>query len=92
MCLVWIDRSERPAVLPAESAELASIVFGRLVAEASDVVASSRVDGDATEIINGVGMPEDNISVSIGVLLAAVHGMSVAMDEGERAALVYPPN
>ena len=81
MCLVWINRSERPAVLPSESAELASIIFGSLVAEASDIVASSRVDGDATEIVDGVGVAEDNIAVSVCVLLAGVHGVAVAVDE-----------
>ena len=79
--LVWIDRSERPAVLPAQSAELASIVFWRLVAEASDIVASPRVDGDASKIINGVGMPKDNIPISVCVLLAGVHSVAVAVDE-----------
>ena len=67
---VWVDHSISPAVLPAEATELASIIFRCLVAEASDVVASSRVNGDATEIINGVGMTEDNIAIGIGVLLA----------------------
>ena len=85
---IWINYPIRPAVLPAESAELASIILGRFVAKASDVVSSPGVDGDATKIINGVGMPEDNISVSIGVLLCAVHRMAVAVDKGERAALV----
>ena len=88
MRLVGVDRPERPAVLPAESAELASIIFRGLVAEASDVVPSSRVDGDATEIVDGVGMAEDNIAVSVGVLLARVHCVAVAVDKGERAALV----
>jgi len=88
--LVGIDRSERPAVLPAESAELASIIFRSLVAEASDIVASSRVNGDASKIINGVGMAEDNIAVSVGVLLARVHSVAVAVNKGERAALVNP--
>ena len=88
MRLVGVDRSERPAVLPAESAELASIIFRSFIAEASDIVASPRVDGDATEIVDGVGMPKDNISVSVCVLLAGVHGVAVAVDEGERAALV----
>ena len=92
MRLVWVDRSERPAVLPSQSAELASIIFRSFIAKASDIVASSRVDGDATEIINGVGVPKDNISISVGVLLAGVHGVSVAMDEGERATLVDSPN
>ena len=81
MRLVWVDRSERPAVLPAESAELASIIFRCLVAEASNVVASSGVDGDAAEIVNGVGMPKDNIAVSVCVLLAGVHCVTVAVDE-----------
>jgi len=86
--LVWIDRSERPAVLPAESAELASIIFRGLVAEASDIVASSGVDGDATEIINSVGVAEDNIAVCVCVLLTGVHCVAVAVDKGKRAALV----
>ena len=90
--LVWIDRSERPAVLPAESAELASIIFWGLVAKASNVVASTRVDGDATEIVDGVGVPKDNIPISVCVLLAAVHCVAVAVDKGERATLVYPPD
>ena len=90
--LVGIDRSERPAVLPAESAELASIIFRSLVAEASNVVASPRVDGDASKIINGVGVAEDNIPISIGVLLAGVHSVAVAVDEGKRSALVNPPD
>jgi len=92
VCLVWIDRPKRPAVLPAESAELASIIFGSLVAEASNVVASPRVDGDASKIINGVGVAEDNIPISIGVLLAGVHCVAVAVDKGERATLIYSPD
>ena len=88
MCLVGVDRSERPAVLPAESAELASIIFWGLVAQASDIVASPRVDRDASKIINGVGMAEDNISLSVGVLLAGVHSVAVTVDKGERATLV----
>ena len=90
--LVWIDRSERPAVLPAESTQLASIIFWGLVAQAPDIVASPRVDGDASKIINGVGMPKDNISLGIGVLLAGVHCVAVAVDKGERAALVDTGN
>ena len=78
----------RPAVLPAEPAELASIILGRFVAKASDVVSSPGVDGDAPKIINGVGVAEDNIAVSVCVLLCAVHRMAVAVDKGERAALV----
>ena len=78
----------RPAVLPAESAELASIILGRFVAKASDVISSPGVDGDATEIINGVCVAEDNIAVGVCVLLCAVHRMAVAVDKGERAALV----
>ena len=81
MRLVWIDRSERPAVLPSESAVLASIIFRCLVAEASDIVASSRVDGDASKIVDGVRVAEDNIAVSVCVLLAGVHGVAVAVDE-----------
>ena len=90
--LVGIDRAKRPAVLPSQSAELASIIFGSFVAQAPDVVPGSRVDGDASKIIDGMGMPKDNISVSVCVLLAGVHSVSVAVDKGERAALVYPPN
>ena len=81
MCLVWIDRPERPAVLPAESAELASIIFWGLIAEASDIVASPWVDGDATEIVDGVGVAEDNIPISVCVLLAGVHCVAVAVNE-----------
>ena len=86
---VGVDHTESPAVLPAKSAELASVVFGSLVAEASDVVASPGVDGDATEIINGVGVAKDNIAVGIGVLLTAVHGVAVAVNKRKPAALVY---
>ena len=86
--LIGIDRSERPAVLPTEPPQLASIIFWGLIAEASDIVTSPRVDGDATEIINGVGVAEDNISVGIGVLRPAVHSVAVAVDEGEVATLV----
>ena len=88
--LVWVDHTKRPAVLPAESPQLASIIFGSFVAQAPDVVPGSRVDGDATKIINGVSMPKDNISISIGVLLPAVHCVSVSVDEREVAALINP--
>ena len=81
VCLVWVDRSERPAVLPSQSAELASVIFRCLVAEASDIVAGAWVDGDATEIVDGVGMPKDNIPISVCVLLAGVHCVAVAVDE-----------
>ena len=57
-------------MLPSESAELASIIFWGLVAKTSDIESGTRVNGDATEIINGVGMAEDNIAIGIGVLLA----------------------
>jgi len=92
VCLVWVDCSERTAVLPSESAELASIIFRGLVAEASDVVASPRVDGDATEIVDGVGVAEYNIAVCVCVLLAGMHCVAVAVDEGERATLVDSTN
>ena len=87
---IGVDCPISPAVLPSESPQLTSVVFGGFVAEASDVVPGSRVDGDASKIINGVGMPKDNISVSIGVLLPAVHCVSVSVDEGEVAALINP--
>ncbi len=92
MRLVGVDRSECPTVLPSESAELASIIFRCLVAEAADIVASSRVDGDATEIVDGVGVAENNIAVCVCVLLPAVHCVAVPVDKGERATLVYPPD
>ena len=79
-------------MLPAEATELASIIFRCLVAETSDVVASSRVDRDASKIINGVGVAEDNIAISIGVLLAGVHCVAVSVNKGERAALVDSPD
>ena len=79
--LIGVDHTKSPAVLPAESPQLASIVFGSLVAKASNVVPGSRVDGDAPKIINGVGMAEDNISVSVCVLLPAVHRVAVAVNE-----------
>jgi len=69
---------------------LASIIFGGFVAEASDVVPGAGVDGDATKIINGVCMPKDNISIGIGVLLARMHSVAVAVNEGEIPALVNP--
>ena len=90
MGVVGVDHTIRPAVLPAESAELASIILGRFIAQASDVIPGAGVDGDATEIINSVGVAEDNISIRIGVLLCSVHCVAVAVDEGERAALVNP--
>ena len=37
-------------------------------------------------------MAKDNISVSIGVLLSAVHSVAVAVNEGEVAALVNATN
>ena len=80
--LVWIDHSKRPAVLPAEPPQLASVVFGSFIAQAPNVVPGARVDGDAPKIINGVGMPKDNIAVGIGVLLSAVHSVAVAVNEG----------
>ncbi len=86
--LIGVDHTKRPAVLPAESPQLASVVFGGFVAEASNVVPGARVDGDATEIINGVSMAEDNIAIGIGVLLPRVHSVSVSVDEREVATLV----
>ena len=87
---IWINYPICPAVLPAESAELASIILGRFVAKASDVVPGAGVDGDATEIINSVGVAEDNIAVSIGVLFRSVHSVAVAVDKRKPAALVNP--
>ena len=87
---VGVDHTKRPAVLPSKPSQLASVVFRGFITEASNVVPGARVDGDATEIINGVGVAEDNISVGIGVLLSAVHSVAVAVDEGEVAALVNP--
>lgn len=79
--LVWVNHPISPAVLPSQSTQLASVIFGSLVAEASDVVPGARVDGDATKIINGVGMPKDNISVSIAMLLCRVHSVAVSVCE-----------
>ena len=70
---VGIDNPESPAVLPAKSPHLASVILWGFVAEASDVVASSRVNRDAPKIINGVGVAEDNISIRIAMLFCAVH-------------------
>ena len=89
---VGIDCPISPAVLPAESSQLASIIFGSFVAQAPNVVAGAGVDGDASKIINGVGVAEDNISVSVCVLLARVHSVAVAVNEGEVSALVNPTN
>ena len=69
---------------------MASVVFGSFVAKASNVVPGAGVNRYASKIINGVGMPKDNISVSIGVLLPAVHSVAIAVNEGEVAALVNP--
>lgn len=88
--LVGVNHSISPAVLPSQSTQLASVVFGSFIAKASNVVPGSRVNGDATEIINGVGMAEDNIAVGIGVLLPRVHSVAVAVNEREVAALVNP--
>ena len=87
---IWINYPICPAVLPAESAELASIILGRFVAQTSDVIPGAGVNRDAPKIINGVGVAEDNIAVSVCVLLPAVHGVAVAVDEGKPAALVNP--
>ena len=86
--LVWIDCSVSPSVLPAESPQLASIVFGGLVAKTPNVVPGARVNGDATEIINGVSMPKDNIAVSVCVLFSRVHSVAVSVDEREVSALI----
>jgi len=77
--LVWMNHSIRPAVLPSKPPQLASIVFWGFVAEASDIIARPRVDGDASKIINGVGVPEDNISIRIAMLLCGVHSVAVAV-------------
>ena len=88
--LVGVNNPISPAVLPSQSPQLASVVFWGFVAEASNVVPGSRVDGDTSKIINGVGMAEDNITISIGVLFARVHSVAVPVDKGEVAALVNP--
>jgi hypothetical protein len=62
---VGIDNPKSPAVLPAKSPHLASVILWGFVAEASDVVSSSGVNGDAPKIINGVSVAEDNISIRI---------------------------
>ena len=90
--LVGVDHTKSPAVLPAKSPQLASVVFGSFVAKASNVVPGAWVNGDASKIINGVGMPKYNISVSVCVLLPAVHSVAVAVNEGEVSALVNPTN
>ena len=90
--LVGVDHTKSPAVLPSKPSQLASVVFRGFITEASNVVPGSGVDGDAPKIINGVGMPKDNIAVSVCVLLPAVHRVSVSVDEGEIAALVNPTN
>ena len=70
---VGIDNPKSPAVLPAKSPHLASVILWGFVAEASDVVSSSGVNGDAPKIINGVSVAEDNISIRIAMLFCAVH-------------------
>ena len=88
--LIWVDHTKSPAVLPAKPPQLASIIFGGFVAETSNVISGARVDGDASKIINGVSVTEDNISIGVCVLLPAVHSVSVSVNEGEVAALVNP--
>lgn len=88
--LVGVNHPISPAVLPSEAAKLSPIVFRGLVAETADIKPGAGVDGDASKIIDGVGMPKDNISVSVCVLLSAVHSVAVAVDEGEVATLVNP--
>ena len=85
---VWVDRTKSPTVLPSKPSQLASVVFGSFVAQAPDVVPGAGVNGDATEIINGVSMPKDNIAVCVSVLLPRMHSVAVAVNEGEVAALV----
>ena len=79
--LVWVNHSVSPAVLPSKPSQLASIVFGCFVAQAPDVVPGARVDGDASKIIDCVGVAEDNISVGIAMLLRRVHSVAVAVCE-----------
>ena len=86
--LVGIDCPISPAILPAESAKLSPIILRPQSAKSTYIPARSIVYGDASKIINGVGVAEDNISVSICVLLCGVHSVAVAVDEGEVAALV----
>ena len=78
---VGMNHSVSPAVLPPQPSQLASIIFWGFVAEASNVVPGAWVDGDATEIVDGVGMAENNISVSVCVLLARVHSVAVPVNE-----------
>ena len=89
---VGIDNPESPAILPTESAKLSPIILRPQSAKSAYIPARSIVYGDASKIINGVGVAEDNISVSICVLLCGVHSVAVAVDEGEVAALVDSTN
>ena len=86
--LVGVNHSVSPAVLPAESPQLASIVFGGFVAEASDIVPGAWVNRDASKIINGVSMPKNNIAVSVCVLFSRVHSVAVSVNKGEVSALI----
>ena len=79
--LVWVDHTISPAVLPAEPPQLASVIFRGCIGQTTYIKSLAGVDGDATEIINGVGMPKDNIAVSVCVLLPAVHSVAVAVNE-----------
>ena len=90
--LVWVDHAISPAVLPSKSPQLASVVFRSFVTQAPDVVPGSRVDGYATEIINGVSVSKDNIAVSVCVLLPAMHSVAVSVNERKPTALVDSPN
>ena len=90
--LVGVNHSISPAVLPSQSTQLASVVFGSFIAQAPNVIPGSWVDGDASKIIDSVGMPEDNIAISICVLLPRVHSVTVAVNEGKIPALVNPPD
>lgn len=77
--LVWVNHSISPAVLPSKPSQLASVVFWGFVAQAPNVVARPGVNGDASEIINGVCMPKDNIPIGIAVLFGRVHSVAVAV-------------
>ena len=81
VCLVGVNHPIRPAVLPSQSTQLASVVFGSFVAQSPNVIPGAGVDGDASKIINGVGMAEDHISIRIAVLLCRVHSVAVAVCE-----------
>ena len=78
---VGVNHPISPAVLPSQSTQLASVVFGGFVAQAPNVIPGAGVDGDTSKIIDGMGVAEDNISIGIGVLLTRVHSVAVAVGE-----------